>query len=257
MSALAEASSALGSGDFSVRMMPSRLAEIDQVATALNSTAVRLGELVERERTMAAQASHQLRTPLSGLRAVLEQAHGASAEVQAAAISVAIERADALNSTIDDMIQLARGPLHGTALDAASLLDAAALRWRGIFAAQGRPLRTQLATDLPAFVGVASAVGQILDALLDNAERHGAGAVVLRARNSFGSVAIDVEDEGGTVAATDDIFVSGVSGAGGSGLGLSLALRLAHDQGGRLLLSERSPHTRFTLVLPASEVTPG
>jgi signal transduction histidine kinase len=250
MATLSEASTALGAGDFGVRMHSSGLPEIDQVGAALNATAVRLGQLVERERAMSSQASHQLRTPLSGLRAVLEGALAGSTRQQSAAISVAIERADALNTIIDDILQLARGPVKGVLLEPRAQVDAAEARWRGVLAAEDRPLRVEIDAELPQTLGVESAVQQILDILLDNATRHGGGEVVIRARTGFGSLAFDVEDEGSGEGEIEDPLGTGISSAGGKGLGLPLALQLARDQGGRLLLSQRAPRTRFTLVLP-------
>jgi signal transduction histidine kinase len=99
---------------------------------------------------------------------------------------------------------------------------------------------------------VASALHQVLDALIENALQHGAGAVTLHARETHGAVAIDVEDEGTGINVTDKIFDHGVSYGGGSGIGLALAQQLTADQGGRLLLAQRRPSTRFTLIFPSA-----
>jgi signal transduction histidine kinase len=118
-------------------------------------------------------------------------------------------------------------------------------------------LRVDADPGVPPATAAQSALHQILDALIENALRHGSGEVTLRARDARGAVAIDVEDEGSGLADSDEIFDPGYSGNGGSGLGLALARQLAKEQGGRLLLSERNPHTRFTVLLPQAAAAPG
>jgi signal transduction histidine kinase len=248
---LAASSAQLGEGDFTVRIQPSGIAEIDQAARSLNATAERLGDLVQRERSLSAHASHQLRTPLAGLRVLLEDVRSRMTGADADRVDAAIGRAGSLEKIIDEIISLSREPLVGRAVDAAAQLDAAELRWRSALGQVGRSIAVEVGTRRDRPVVVESALHQVLDVLIDNALRHGSGRVVLRARSLEGAVAFDVEDEGADVPAGDDIFTSGTSGAGSSGLGLAFARRLVSDQGGRLLLSARQPHTRFTAIFPS------
>jgi signal transduction histidine kinase len=249
---LAVASQRLGEGDFDVRTSETGISEIDRVGEALNITAARLGELVTRERLIAANASHQLRTPLTGLRATLEQALVDSDGDIVAAARRAISAADDMESTIDDLIALARGDDPRLVTDIAPCLDSAQARWIGPLAEVGRPLRLELPTDLPLVLASPKAVVQVLDVLLENALRHGTGRVSITARATGSAVAVDVADSGPGIEMHEDIFARGVSSVGGPGIGLAMARELAQDQGGRLILTQREPAACFTLLLTAA-----
>lgn len=123
-------------------------------------------------------------------------------------------------------------------------------RWRQPLAVQGRRLRISI--DEPSLsVGVpASVIREIADVLLDNALRHGRGAVNVHARVAGASIAVDVSDEG-TREALDSvrIFERRSPGARGHGIGLAFAQSLADAEGGRLELGSHAP-TTFTLFLP-------
>jgi signal transduction histidine kinase len=96
-----------------------------------------------------------------------------------------------------------------------------------------------------------AAIKEILDVLIDNALRHGTGAVHVVARESASALAIDVGDEGSMGDGSRDVFDRGYSTGDGNGIGLALARDLAQARGGRLVLARTSPSTVFTLLLPA------
>jgi signal transduction histidine kinase len=244
----------VGDGDFEVRAAPSGFAEIDAAGRALGDTAARLGELVERERRLTQDASHQLRTPLAGLRALLERAGNTPGAWQDL-VPKALERVDALSATIDDFLVTTRRPT-GKLIDLADEADQLERRWRGTLAAAGRPLRVQVESGVGPVVTSPTLLRQILDVLLENAQLHGRGTVRVSIRDTYGSVAIDVEDDGDAIGMDDEIFRRGFSRAGRSGVGLALAHQLARDLGGTLLLSARTPRTRFTVLLPGDDGIP-
>ena len=141
MRSLADAAAQLEAGDFTVRPPLSGVAEIDITGDALTATAQRLSEQLERERSFAAQASHQLRTPLTRLRLELEAGlAGGGADLSDAARD-ALVTADHLSQT-NDVLALAREPrTASTDFDVEELLTECRARWQGIFAEEDRPLR--------------------------------------------------------------------------------------------------------------------
>ena len=242
---LAGAAQTLGDGDFTVRLAPTGIAEIDAAGAALNRTAERLGDLVARERAFSADASHQLRTPLTGLRLRLETALDAGGDLRPA-VTAALDGADRLEQTIEELLALARDVPREPA-DLPALL--ATLQ-------SDRPLRVVVEPDLPRTSASAAATRHILDVLLDNALQHGAGTITVTAREVGTAVAVDVADEGPGVTDPDTLFRRRDPDATGHGIGLAMARALAEADGGRLLLANPGPRPTFTLLLPAASTDP-
>jgi signal transduction histidine kinase len=215
----------------------------------VNTTAARLGDVLARERAFTADASHQLRTPLAGLRLQLESALDNPRADLRAAITDSIATTDRLEQTITDLLALARDtraedhrtPLHDI------LDDLCASRRTQL---TGRTLSLVVEPAVADSPQHAPVVRQIVAVLLDNAVRHGSGTVTVTARDAGGTLAVDVADEGPGIPADTDVFAR--RGRAGHGIGLTLARRLAEAEGGRLRLSRPAPPV-FTLFLPDGE----
>ena len=251
---LAVAAARLGDGDFSVRASLSGVAEIDAVSATLNGTAERLGQLLARERAFSADASHQLRTPVAGLRLRLEAAKLSPRADREQAIVDALGEVDRLETTLEDLLKLARDiqPTRDP-LDVAKLLDDLESAWRKRLSGDGRPLRSFVAPDLPQVRASTPATRQILEVLLGNAVEHGAGAVTIRARPAAGGLAVEVTDQGaGVDGDAERVFARRSGSTPGRGIGLALARSLASAEGGRLVLANTGPSPKFTLLLPAA-----
>jgi signal transduction histidine kinase len=124
--------------------------------------------------------------------------------------------------------------------------------WRPNLRAEGRSLKVRLPDGLLARVTPAR-IREAVGALVDNARRHGEGAVTLTARAVEGSLVIEVADGGAGVPEdlVPHVFDRGVSGGSSTGLGLALARALVEADGGRLELSRMRP-ALFTIFLPTA-----
>ncbi|MFD9894765.1 sensor histidine kinase [Amycolatopsis sp. NPDC059027] len=250
---LAAAAGRLGDGDFTVRSPRPGIPEIDKVGSALDTTAERIGETLERERAFSADASHQLRTPLTGLRLQLEAALENPGQDPRSAIEAGLGSVDRLERTIEDLLALARQSRAPRApLDLDTLLDELRQTWQPVLAGQGRELVVR-AEDAPPARAAAAAIRQVLSVLVDNAVTHGSGTVTVVTRDAGDTLAIDVVDEGPDLGEADP-FTLDHTQATGHGIGLRLARSLAEAEDGRLRLSKPDPPT-FTLLLPAATGT--
>jgi signal transduction histidine kinase len=249
---VARTSARLGEGDFSVRAGRSGIPEIDAIGQALDSSAERIAELVAREREFSANVSHQLRTPLTALRLRLEEsARAGDPDELRAELEAALGEADRLERMIADLLAYARSASRGRQLPVAldRIVGELATTWDPVFARAGRRLVLDAPEPLRGFASPGT-VGQVLDVLLDNALRHGAGAVRVEARQDARFATVAVSDDGAGIPDHDAerIFDRGATRTGGTGIGLHLARALAGADGGTLRLTRTRP-ARFELRL--------
>ncbi len=154
----------------------------------------------------------------------------------------ALVELDRLEATIDQLLTLARdsnGPRD--AVDLPRLLGTLEDRWHEPLARSGRPLHFSIDGDLPHPHVSDAAIGHVLDVLVDNACRHGGGAVTVEARPLAAGVAVTVTDQGPGIADPGPIFERRGPEATGYGIGLALARSLAEAEGGRLVLERATP----------------
>jgi len=250
LEALAVAARRLGEGDFSSRAPRSAVAEIDHIAASLDVTATRLRTALERSASLSADASHQLRTPLTALRLNLE-ALAVEADAPSASLAAADAELDRLEATIDELLALADAGARPDVVDLRALTRERLEGWRTLADAAGRAVRLTR-TAVPLVRARPAAVGQALQVLLDNALIHGRGDITIWLepvrRGDRTWVRLCVGDEGPGPSA-DDL-------TSGDGRGLPLARSLIEAEGGRLVLDADHDH-RVCLVVPAVDTAPG
>lgn len=248
---LAVAVTRLGDGDFTAHADRSGIPEIDDAAAALDATAEQLGRMMERERAFSADASHQLRTPLTGIRLRLENALAVPPGEHTEPINDALAAVDRLEDTVIDLLALARGSAPSRSpVDLAAAVEQSGARWRPLAARADRQLVIDVDGELPEVAVSEPAVDQILDVLIDNAVVHGAGTVRVRARGIPGGMVIDVSDEGPGVQGDIEAVFQRHRGEH-HGIGLALARSLAEAEGARLVLRAAGPNPRFSLLFSA------
>jgi signal transduction histidine kinase len=254
---LVELATRFAAGEARLTPLHSDIAELDDVSGVMTRRAHDMTKSLAAERDFAADASHQLRTPLTALLMRLEEiSETDDAAVVKEEATIAIAQVERLTRVVDDLLGRTRGsggPSPAVSLD--SVIAALQREWQPAFEQARRSVRVRGERGL--FVrSTPVALSQVLSTLLENSLVHGRGTVDVHARRSGPSVIVEVSDQGDGVPAAmaPHIFERSVSsGAGGStGLGLALARDLAESNGGRLDLVQAQP-ARFALFLSEAE----
>jgi len=252
---LAEAADRLGSGDAGPLGRRYGIPELDQVAEGLDGSAERISELLAAEREFAADASHQLRTPLTALSMRLEEILAAAdqPEVVHEEGTAALLQAERLTDVVGQLLgrthrSAARRPAQVSVDD---VVAQQVVEWDPAFRRRNRKLEVSGEKNLTAHV-TPGTLSQLIATLLDNALVHGAGTVGIRTSLTPKSVVIEVRDAGRGVPASiaPRIFERNVSSKpGGTGLGLALARSIAAAEGGQVVLVRPRPAV-FAVFLP-------
>ncbi|GGT35507.1 ATP-binding protein [Streptomyces purpureus] len=249
---LAETAERLGSGDPRPRHKRYGVPELDRVADVLDASAERIARMLTAERRLAADASHQLRTPLTALSMRLEEVSLTDdlATVKEEAM-VALTQVERLTDVVERLLTNARDPRTGSAVafDLDEVIKQQIEEWRPVYRSAGRAIVRSGKVGLRA-VGTPGAVAQVLAALIENSLMHGGGTVALRTRVTGNQSVIEVTDEGPGVPADlgARIFERAISGRNSTGIGLAVARDLAEADGGRLELLQQQPPV-FALFL--------
>ncbi|HEY3606647.1 MAG TPA: HAMP domain-containing sensor histidine kinase [Pseudonocardiaceae bacterium] len=245
----------LGAGDFRADSSRYGVAELDLVADSLDTSAAALALLVQRERDLVGDVSHQLRSRLTALQLRLETLTLASNVETAEDASAALDQAERLAQVLDELLAAASAARAAEAqpINLAVRLPMMVAEWRELLRAKGRVLRLRVPEGLLARA-TPGRLREALGVLLDNSLKYGTGTVLVAARRGDGMVLIEVSDAGPGVPdeLAAHVFERGVSGGGSTGVGLALARALVDADGGRLELAVLRPPT-FALFLPVAK----
>ncbi|MCP9944045.1 ATP-binding protein [Streptomyces somaliensis] len=254
---LAETAERLGSGDPRPRHRRYGVPELDRVADVLDASAERIARMLTAERRLAADASHQLRTPLTALSMRLEEiAVTGDLDTAHEEATIALAQVERLTDVVQRLLTNSRDPRTGSAVafDLDEVVKQQIEEWRPAYRSAGRAIVRSGKTGMRA-VGTPGAVAQVLAALIENSLMHGGGTVALRTRVTGNQAVVEVTDEGPGVP--EDlgarIFERTISGRNSTGIGLAVARDLAEADGGRLELVQLKPAV-FALFLSRETV---
>ncbi|EGG43520.1 MULTISPECIES: ATP-binding protein [Streptomyces] len=242
---LASTAERLGSGDPRPRHKRYGVPELDRVADVLDSSAERIARMLTAERRLAADASHQLRTPLTALSMRLEEITLTDdPDTVKEEATIALTQVERLTDVVERLLTNARDPRTGSAVsfDLDEVIQQQVAEWRPAYRSEGRAIVSSGKRHLQA-VGTPGAVAQVLAALIENSLMHGGGTVALRTRVTGNQAVIEVTDEGPGVPSDlgARIFERTISGRNSTGIGLAVARDLAEADGGRLEMLQAKP----------------
>jgi two-component system, OmpR family, sensor kinase len=239
---LAAAARRVEAGDLQARAEPEGSTEHREVAHAFNDMTERLGQVLEAQREFVANASHQLRTPLTGLRLRLESAALKAGPELGAELEAAEQEVQRLARLLTTLLTLAREgdrPPARATVSLAAAVDEAEERWRDRARSSGHELAIG-SGDAAVARASEEDIAIILDNLIENALNYSpGGTVTVECGRERDEVYLVVQDQGpglepGEEERIFDRFARGSGGRGspGTGLGLALVATLARRWGG-------------------------
>jgi signal transduction histidine kinase len=269
---LERAAAGLAGGELSARAPIDGPRELAHLGGAFNAMAASVEQLFDARRQLVAWASHDLRTPLAAIQAMLEAAEDGLADIDEY-LPALREQIGTLGTLTDDLFELARIDAGALTLELrrTPVADIVEPCVRGLQAeARARSIRleTQLAERLPDVRCAPEHVQRVLLNLLTNALRHtpSDGAVVVSATQRARELEVAVEDTGDGLSAEAErrIFerfwrgdAARARAGGGAGLGLAIARGFVEAQGGRIWAeNRRDGGARFAFTLPVAAAEP-
>ncbi len=272
-SALLDATRRIGSGDPAVAdSAAGHVVDTAELAEELARTGLRLDEARRRERAvdasrreLVAWISHDLRTPLAGLRAIAEALEDGVVDDTPRYYTLMRQETERLTTLVDDLFELSRTQSGVLQLEfqRVSLDDVVSDAIAGISPvadAKGVKVEGRIDGQIPECSASPSELLRALRNILENAVRHtpSDGTVLVEARAEEGVAVVSVIDDGGGIPDADlhNVFDAGFRGdrarsaSAGAGLGLAIAKGIVEAHRGQLAVCNERGGARFTIRIP-------
>ncbi|HTO25187.1 MAG TPA: HAMP domain-containing sensor histidine kinase [Gaiellaceae bacterium] len=242
----------LAAGDLTARAPSGGTAEVARLADSFNAMAASIEQIFDARRELVAWASHDLRTPLASMQAMLEAIEDGLVEPEQY-LPLLRQQVQTLSTLVDDLFELARIDagvlrLELEQTEVATLVESALRLVRPEADARGVDLASHVADGLTAAPLAPDKIERVLSNLLTNAVRHTPpdGSVAVHVERRADDVLVRVEDtgEGLPADAPARMFerfwrADPARSGGGTGLGLAIARGLVEAHGGRIWAENR------------------
>jgi signal transduction histidine kinase len=266
---MAQAAHRMETGDYSQRVSTDSRDEVGHLAVAFNRMSSELESLERLRRDLVANVSHELKTPISALRAHLENLLDGVERPDPETLQVMLAQSERLGRLVDQLLDLSRlesgdVPLERGSVELAPLVSEVLSEIEVARPERGVRLADAVPKDIPPVFADRERVHQVLFNLLDNAVRFTpeGGRVTVSASRHNGSVDVAVADTGPGIAPEDlprvferfyRVDESRSRDDGGTGIGLAIARSVVEAHGGRIWAeSEPGCGSTFTFELPAA-----
>jgi signal transduction histidine kinase len=265
---MAQAAKRMETGDYSTRVHTRSRDEVGQLAEAFNTMSAELEGVERLRRDLVANVSHELKTPITAIRAHLENLLDGVEQPDPETLQVMLSQSERLGRLVDQLLDLSRlesgdVPLDREQVPLAPLVHQVLSEIDVARADRGVDVSSDVSEDLPPAWVDRERVHQVLFNLVDNAVRFtpSGGAVTVSAHRHNGSVEIEVHDTGVGIPAEHlpklferfyRVDTSRSRGEeGGTGIGLAIARSVVEAHGGRIHAdSEPGLGSTFTFELP-------
>jgi signal transduction histidine kinase len=251
---------AIGSGELHRRVpVPPTDDEVGRLARTMNAMLERVDQAAQRQQQFVADASHELRSPLTRMRAEVEVdlAHPATADLAATHRSV-LEETAGLQALVEDLLLLARSDASAPPVRREEVaIDEVVRRQVARHQAGAVVIETRVVADVRA-LGDPAALDRAVGNLLDNAVRHASSRVSIEVAVDGAAIELAITDDGPGIPVADrarvfDRFaqLDEARHDGGTGLGLAIVEDIVRRHGGSVALDpEHHPGARFVVRLP-------
>lgn len=265
---MAGAARKMQTGDYSVRVHTRSRDEVGQLADAFNRMTAEVEGVERLRRELVANVSHELKTPISALRAHLENLLDGVERPDPETLQVMLAQSDRLTRLVDQLLDLSRlesgdVPIEREEVEFEPLLSQVLSEIEVASSGCGVAVESKLPGGLPPVFVDRERIHQVLFNLLDNAVRFTptGGRVTVSATRRDGTLEVRVSDTGAGIASEHlprlferfyRVDPARSRDGGGTGIGLAIARSVVEAHGGRIWAeSERGKGSVFTFEVPA------